>query len=227
RSSELRINLIALSYFRLLRNRDGYNAVRWQDTDKRLARSRRHHPSVAFTPRAIPRRFTRLIGTAEPAGSASPFYPRHSTLLSCKEENVRNRALIETRRKNRHAYRLNYKINSLPYTTIFAQAAGFKTTWELPTTGGLRNIRSVPDVHKCAELVYESHGFDGRSCLLKNICQGLQYARRKDGVIGKILKLLAELYINNGTWHEDPLFCEHHTINCPLQLVGFNSFMES
>ncbi|XP_018306182.1 uncharacterized protein [Mycetomoellerius zeteki] len=124
-------------------------------------------------------------------------------------------------------YRLNYKINSLPYTTIFAQAAGFKVAWELPTIGELRKVRSVPDVHKCAELVYESHGFDGRSCLLKNICQGLQYARRKDGVIGKILKLLAESYINNGTWHKDPLFCEHHTMNCPLQLVGFNSFMES
>ncbi|XP_070521951.1 uncharacterized protein [Cardiocondyla obscurior] len=124
-------------------------------------------------------------------------------------------------------YRLNYKINALPYTTIFAQAAGFKAAWELPTTGGPRNIRSAPDVHKCAELVYESHGFDGRSCLLKNICQGLQYVKRKDGVIRKILKLLAGSYINNGTWHEDPLFCEHHTANCPLQLVGFNSFRES
>ncbi|XP_011166497.1 uncharacterized protein LOC105200562 [Solenopsis invicta] len=123
-------------------------------------------------------------------------------------------------------YRLNYKINSLPYTTIFAQAAGFKAAWELPTTGGSRKVRSVPDIYKCAELVYESHGFDGRSCLLKNICQGLQYARQKDGVIGKILKLLAGSYINNGTWHEDPLFCEYHTTNCPLQLVGFNSFTE-
>ncbi|XP_077267211.1 uncharacterized protein LOC143900096 isoform X2 [Temnothorax americanus] len=124
-------------------------------------------------------------------------------------------------------YRLNYKINTLPYTTIFAHAAGFKAAWELPTTGGPRNVRSVPDIHKCAELVYESHGFDGRSCLLKNICQGLQYVKRKDGVIGKILKLLAESYINNRTWHEDPLFCEYHTTNCPLQLVGFNSFTES
>ncbi|KAL6255356.1 hypothetical protein P5V15_013694 [Pogonomyrmex californicus] len=123
--------------------------------------------------------------------------------------------------------RLNYKINSLPYTTIFAQAAGFKAAWELPTTGGPRNIRSISDIHECAELVYESHGFDGRSCLLKNICQTLQYARRKDGVLGKILKLLAGLYINNDTWHEDPLFCEYHTRNCPLELVGFNSFTEN
>ncbi|XP_072764778.1 uncharacterized protein [Anoplolepis gracilipes] len=124
-------------------------------------------------------------------------------------------------------YRLNYKINSLPYTAIFAQASGFKTTWQLPTPGDSRNIRSVPDIHECAELVYESHGFDGRSCLLKNICQALQYTRQQGGVIGKILKLFARSYIDNDTWHEDPLFCERHSKNCPLELIGFNSFTES
>jgi len=51
-------------------------------------------------------------------------------------------------------------------------------------------ILSVTKFSNCGKCF--SHGFDGRSCLLKNICQGLQYARRKDGVIGKILKLLAE-----------------------------------
>ncbi|XP_050456260.1 uncharacterized protein LOC126853993 [Cataglyphis hispanica] len=124
-------------------------------------------------------------------------------------------------------YRLNYKINSLPYTTIFAQASGFKTTWQLPTTGDYRNIRSLPDIHECAELVYESHGFDGRSCLLKNVCQALRYTRQQDGVIGKILKLFVRLYINNDTWHEDPLFCERHSKNCPLELIGVNSFTAS
>lgn len=35
-----------------------------------------------------------------------------------------------------------------------------------------------------------SHGFDGRSCLLKNICQAMEYVSQRDGVIAKILKLL-------------------------------------
>lgn len=90
RSGELRINPIALSYFRPLRNGDGYNAVRWRDTDKRLARSRRHYPPVAFTLRAIPRRFARLIGTAEPT-CLSLAIP--SAAVSCKEENAGNQAL--------------------------------------------------------------------------------------------------------------------------------------
>ncbi|XP_014470644.1 PREDICTED: uncharacterized protein LOC106742314 [Dinoponera quadriceps] len=122
-------------------------------------------------------------------------------------------------------YRLNYKINSFPYTRIFAQAAGFKAAWELPT-GGLRIVRSVSDIREHAELVYESHGFNGRSCLLKSICQVSQYTEGQDGVIRKILKLLTGSYINNGTWHEDPLLCERHVEDCPLQLIGLNSFAE-
>jgi hypothetical protein len=50
---------------------------------------------------------------------------------------------------------LNYKINSLPNTTIFAQAAGFKVAWKLPVAGETRHIRSVHDIRECAELVYE------------------------------------------------------------------------
>ncbi|EGI65479.1 hypothetical protein G5I_06029 [Acromyrmex echinatior] len=131
RSGKLRINNpIALSYSRLLRNRDDYNMVKWRDTDKRLARSRRHHPSIAFTLKAIPRRFARLIGIAESAGFCLAIL---SAAVSCKKKNIRNRAL-QFRHEMNALYRLNYKINSLPYTTTFAQAAGFKVTWELPIT---------------------------------------------------------------------------------------------
>lgn len=52
-------------------------------------------------------------------------------------------------------YRLNYKINTLPNTTIFAQVAGFKAAWKLPTAGEYRHIRSVPDIYGYAELLYE------------------------------------------------------------------------
>lgn len=74
RFGELRINPIALSCFRLLRNGDGYNAVRWRDTDKRLARSRRHHPSVVFTPR----RNTQAIRTVNRHCGTDMFLSCHS-----------------------------------------------------------------------------------------------------------------------------------------------------
>lgn len=84
-SGELRINPIALSYFRPLRNGDGYNAVRWRDTDKRLARSRRHHPSVAFTPK----RNTQAIRTVNRHCETGMFLSCIlSAAVSCKEENA-------------------------------------------------------------------------------------------------------------------------------------------
>ncbi|EFN73777.1 hypothetical protein EAG_06419 [Camponotus floridanus] len=90
-------------------------------------------------------------------------------------------------------------------------------------------MMSLQDEGLVGELLHLllTHGFNGRSCLLKNVCQTLQYAKQQDGVIGKILKLFARSYIDNDTWHEDPLFCERHSKNCPLELIGFNSFTES
>lgn len=86
-----------LIVFSAAKKQGGYNAVRWRDTDKRLARSRRHHPSVAFTLRAIPTRFARLIGIAEPAGFCLAIL---SVAVSCKKENIRNRVLQFRREMN-------------------------------------------------------------------------------------------------------------------------------
>ncbi|KAG6801306.1 hypothetical protein HZU73_03427 [Apis mellifera caucasica] len=66
-----------------------------------------------------------------------------------------------------------------------------------------------------------SHGFDGRSCLLKNICQAMEYVSQRDGVIAKILKLLAGSY--NGTTG-NPVYCDVHVRRCPLDLIGVDYF---
>ncbi|XP_014604979.1 PREDICTED: uncharacterized protein LOC106787277 [Polistes canadensis] len=126
-------------------------------------------------------------------------------------------------------YRMNYKITSFPdKTPIFAQAAGFKVAWELPTNNILDNRvgRSLSEIHKSAKLVYQSHGFDGHSCLLKNICHILEYVKRNDGVIAKILKLFVGPYINNDTSTNPGSsdFCRVHLENCPLQFQGVNAF---
>ncbi|XP_076173198.1 uncharacterized protein LOC143149568 [Ptiloglossa arizonensis] len=122
-------------------------------------------------------------------------------------------------------YRLNYKVTLVPYTTIFAQATGFKMVYELPT-GVVRARRSIADVHEAAELVYESHGFNGRSCLLKDICQAMEYASQRDGVIAKILKILVGSHGNSNGTSEDPLYCDVHARDCPLELTQIDSFIE-
>ncbi|XP_066585093.1 uncharacterized protein [Prorops nasuta] len=125
-------------------------------------------------------------------------------------------------------YRMNYKVNTLPSTKIFAYAAGFKVVWQLPEShvDGKRSGRSILDIHDSAELVYESHGFNGKSCLLKNICQALEYVRWKDGVMAKILKFLTGPYINNGTVPGEILCLEDQIKNCPLLLTSINQFSE-
>ncbi|XP_029037262.1 uncharacterized protein LOC114873263 [Osmia bicornis bicornis] len=128
------------------------------------------------------------------------------------------------RKGSSYFYRVNYKLTTFSYTTIFAHAAGFKLVWELPS-GPVRIKRSISDVHEAAELVYESHGFDGRSCLMKNVCQAMEYVRHRDGVIAKILKLLMGSYGNNGSLQDD-VYCDIHVKNCPLELIGIDSFIE-
>ncbi|XP_006610045.1 uncharacterized protein LOC102675985 isoform X4 [Apis dorsata] len=119
-------------------------------------------------------------------------------------------------------YRVNFKISMFPYTTIFSHAAGFKLVWLLPSGSEVtRLVRSVDDVHQAAEIVYESHGFDGRSCLLKNICLAMEYVGRRDGVIAKILKLLAGSYNDTAG---NPVYCDVHVRRCPLDLIGVDYF---
>ncbi|XP_076656679.1 uncharacterized protein LOC143361290 [Halictus rubicundus] len=150
-------------------------------------------------------------------------------LVTASELVVADRASrsLAFRKGSSFFFRMNFKITLFPSSTIFAQAAGFKLVWELPT-GTVRPGRSVSDVHEAAELVYESNGFDGRACLLKNVCEAMEYASRRDGVMAKILKLLVGSYAHNGSSAEDeePILCDVHVRNCPLELIGIDSFIE-
>ncbi|XP_043789438.1 uncharacterized protein LOC122713248 [Apis laboriosa] len=144
------------------------------------------------------------------------------TLITAAQLVTRPARSLSFRKGSSFFYRVNFKITMFPYTTIFSHAAGFKLVWLLPSGSEItRLVRSVDDVHQAAEIVYESHGFDGRSCLLKNICQAMEYVSRRDGVIAKILKLLAGSY--NGT-ADNPVYCDVHVRRCLLDLIGVDYF---
>ncbi|XP_016769675.1 uncharacterized protein LOC107963974 isoform X2 [Apis mellifera] len=144
------------------------------------------------------------------------------TLVTAAQLVTRPARSLSFRKGSSFFYRVNFKIAMFPYTTIFSHVAGFKLVWLLPTGAEItRFVRSVDDVHQAAEIVYESHGFDGRSCLLKNICQAMEYVSQRDGVIAKILKLLAGSY--NGTTG-NPVYCDVHVRRCPLDLIGVDYF---
>ncbi|XP_016904727.1 uncharacterized protein LOC107993045 [Apis cerana] len=144
------------------------------------------------------------------------------TLITAAQLVTRPARSLSFRKGSSFFYRVNFKVTMFPYTTIFSHAAGFKLVWLLPTGSEItRFVRSVDDVHQAAKIVYESHGFDGRSCLLKNICQAMEYVSQRDGVIAKILKLLAGSH--NGTTG-NPVYCDVHVRRCPLELIGVDYF---
>ncbi|XP_057331712.1 uncharacterized protein LOC130671680 [Microplitis mediator] len=137
----------------------------------------------------------------------------------------RPRRSLAFRKGSTFFYRLNYKINSVAWTTIFAQASGFKVSWHLPD--GAKQKRSVDHLHDDVKFLYDSHGFNGQSCLARNICEAMSYANRKDGVMAKILKLLARTSNTNCTHDEDSVLeCQQYTEACPLQLISINGFPE-
>ncbi|KAF7997907.1 hypothetical protein HCN44_009305 [Aphidius gifuensis] len=139
----------------------------------------------------------------------------------------RAKRLVAFKKGSTFFARLNYKIASVPWTTIFAQATGFKAAWHLPD--GTRTQRSIDDIHSTTALMYESHGLNGAACLASNICELFKKSNNKNGVIGKIIKLLSGASNTNWTHAEDyPLLnCEQHRTLCPLQLIGVDGFTEA
>ncbi|XP_074110853.1 uncharacterized protein LOC141535029 isoform X2 [Cotesia typhae] len=127
-------------------------------------------------------------------------------------------------------YRLNYKIASVGWTTIFNQASGFKVSWHLPDGTNTKKKRSIYDLHDDIKFLYQSHGLDGQSCLARNICEAMRYAKREDSVMAKILKLLARTSNTNCTNCTDEkdfqVECHRYTRRCPLQLISIDDFSD-
>ncbi|XP_033209728.1 uncharacterized protein LOC117168298 [Belonocnema kinseyi] len=137
---------------------------------------------------------------------------------------ARSKRAIAFRKGSTFFYRMNFKANVFTYTTIFAHAAGFKVVWPLPEGVGFGKHRSIRDIHESTELMYASHGLNGKACLMQNICQATEYVTRRDGVMAKIVKLLLGSSTENGTMNVNPLECGHYANQCPLQFIGFNHF---
>ncbi|XP_034935142.1 uncharacterized protein [Chelonus insularis] len=140
-------------------------------------------------------------------------------------EAVRYKRVVAFQKGSSYFYRINYKINSVSWTTIFAHASGFKVVWPLPD--GSRSRRAIENPHESIHLMYESYGLNGQTCLSSNLCEAINYAEHKGGIMSKILKLLARTSNANWTHVEDlTLECKQHMMACPMQLINVNSFFE-
>ncbi|XP_046430455.1 uncharacterized protein LOC124307296 [Neodiprion virginianus] len=122
---------------------------------------------------------------------------------------------------------MNFKDIILKSTTIFAHVAGFKVTWPVPAGDENPKRRSIRALHDDLEFLFNRHGFDGKSCLLNNICQATDYVSQKSGVMAKIVRLFLR-YTSEGNYTStrDALSCDDYRSICPLDFSGIDAYLE-
>ncbi|XP_048504739.1 uncharacterized protein LOC110117056 [Athalia rosae] len=151
-----------------------------------------------------------------------------ASIFPADEKLSRTRRLVGIRPGSKFFLRMNFKDAILNSTPIFAHVAGFKVAWDVPEGklkfSGRRPIRAVLED---AEFLFNRHGFDGKSCLLNNICHAADYVSQKTGVVAKILRLLLrDLREDRNASVKDSFTCRDRKSSCPLNFIGFNAFLE-
>ncbi|PSN41154.1 hypothetical protein C0J52_05219 [Blattella germanica] len=87
--------------------------------------------------------------------------------------------------------RLNFKAQSFPTTILFAYAAGYKLNFELPDDANKAPFRfHRRAIYENVESALDQHGLDGRSCILKFLCEAEQVLISTNNLFQKTLKLI-------------------------------------
>ncbi|KAJ8688555.1 hypothetical protein QAD02_024350 [Eretmocerus hayati] len=116
-------------------------------------------------------------------------------LFVCNDEAAtRRKRYLAFRESSAYFYKINYKASPLHYTTIVAQASGFKVAWPLPSGSSASHPKgrslSRAEARESIRSLLDSHGFDGEVCLTKSLCQAMEYIREKNGILRKIFHIL-------------------------------------
>ncbi|PSN41155.1 hypothetical protein C0J52_05218 [Blattella germanica] len=87
--------------------------------------------------------------------------------------------------------RLNFKANTLPYTALFAYAAGYKLNFDLPTEAKAKPLRfHRRDIFENMETIFNENGLHGRACMLRFLCEASTYVLPTSGLFHKLVKLI-------------------------------------
>ncbi|KAJ9592953.1 hypothetical protein L9F63_015377 [Diploptera punctata] len=88
--------------------------------------------------------------------------------------------------------RFNFKSQVYPFTIIFAYAAGYKLTFDLPN-----DARKSPiyfhrrAIYEHVESILDQHGINGRTCIQRFLCEASQYSvLPKNDLFRKIIKII-------------------------------------
>ncbi|XP_055548787.1 uncharacterized protein LOC129732198 [Wyeomyia smithii] len=105
-----------------------------------------------------------------------------------------NSTRVLTRRKrylifrdiSRGFARCNVKDRAVDSTNIWAQGVGYRWNVEFTNPPGLRITKR--DLHNSISEMIQSHGFDGRACILRTFCEISKAVTPKSGMLFKLFK---------------------------------------
>ncbi|XP_046399955.1 uncharacterized protein LOC124166469 [Ischnura elegans] len=90
--------------------------------------------------------------------------------------------------------RVNFKYVLFNTSNWLAYANGFRTAWDLPKNGSvaLPFARSIQrrEIYRDIEEIMVYHGLDGRSCILRGLCEATESNAAGSGIVGRLLHLL-------------------------------------
>ncbi|KAG5672418.1 hypothetical protein PVAND_002548 [Polypedilum vanderplanki] len=131
-------------------------------------------------------------------------------------------------------FRVNTKDNIIRVNQIFAHGWGFRANIDLtqPDKPSLlpRVRRSVTrrEIFDTLEELVNQHGFNGKSCILKMICDAKNNEPKvSDGMFSKILKLIfqTEHFSKDDNFHHSNACIQQHN-DCPLNLLQVSPFTD-
>ncbi|XP_077290260.1 uncharacterized protein LOC143914043 [Arctopsyche grandis] len=132
-------------------------------------------------------------------------------------------------RADYRSVRLNSKHNMVAGTRIYAQGTGFRVNFPVPKgTFHKRHRIHRRDVYQSLEELIMHHGYDGRACVLKSLCEASKVVTPQSNILLKLYKKI--FTIPEGDDQNYPYLasekCEELDTHCPISLLQLSRFTD-
>ncbi|XP_026464405.1 uncharacterized protein LOC113366981 [Ctenocephalides felis] len=123
-------------------------------------------------------------------------------------------------------YRLNIKDNVLPEIgTVFSYGYGFRVNWDMPERSRLPLI-TRRDIHNSVQEAIENHGYNGKSCIQKFICDASHESTADNNVLSKTFKLIFKSSSSNTKELLSYDECMESHNQCPLAFMELSHYTD-
>ncbi|XP_026740947.1 uncharacterized protein LOC113506567 [Trichoplusia ni] len=138
----------------------------------------------------------------------------------------RNRRYLAFMNTTRFFMKVNFKVNSVPWNQLFAQAVGFRMNWDDPPDSYRYPRIYRRDVYDHVETLLDRNGLVGFHCVRRAICE-IQMIQNPN-IYHKLLKMLfRKISSTTERWHNSsPEECYTSLSSCPLSLLAVSPYTD-